>query len=93
MPYSSDGTYFPPAVRVTLCPRAPEFVSRTQRTFSRVVTGPGMTKGRTNGMPWDGTSPCTAGTDPVNRDHDAANLARLEAALHIMGDAPQEFRR
>jgi hypothetical protein len=44
-------------------------------------------------MPWDGTSPCTAGTDPINQDHDAANLARIEAYLHITGDAPQDFRR
>jgi len=93
MPYSASGQYFAPAPRYTLCKPAPKFVSRPQRTFPRVVTGPGMTKGRTNGMPWDGTSPCTAGTDPVNRDHDAAQLARLEAYLHVTGDSPQEFRR
>ena len=62
MSFNSKGQYFAPAVRYTLGKPAPEFVSRPQRTFSRVATGPGMTKGRTNGMPWDGTSPCTVGT-------------------------------
>lgn len=93
MPYDSKGQYFAPAVRYMRAKPAPEFVSRPNRTFARTVTGPGMTKGRTNGMPWDGTAPCTAGTDPVNRDHDAANLARIETYMHITGDAPQEFRR
>ena len=92
MPYSASGQYFAPAVRYTLGKPAPEFVSRPQRTFSRVATGPGMTKGRTNGMPWDGTAPCTVGADPVNRDHDATNLARLEAYLHVVGDKREVWR-
>jgi hypothetical protein len=92
MPYSTSGQYFPPAVRYTLGKPAPEFVSRPQQTFSRAVTGPGMTKGRTNGMPWDGTSPCTAGADPMTTPGDS-DLARLEAYLHVSGDAPQDFRR
>ena len=93
MSFDKNGQYFAPAPRYTLCKPAPEFISRPNRTFSRTCTGPGATKGRTNGMPWGGTAPCTVGTDPVNRDHDAANLARLEAYLHVTGDAPQEFRR
>ena len=80
MPYSADGRYFPPAVRVTICPRTPEFVSRTQRTFSRTVTGPGMTKGRTNGMPWDGTSPCTAGSVPDSHKHADKPLGKGRSA-------------
>ena len=35
------------------------------RTFgSRVAGRGGTTKGRTNGMPWDGTSPVSAGSVP-----------------------------
>jgi hypothetical protein len=92
VPYSASGQYFPPAVRYTLGKPAPEFISRPQRTFPRVATGAGMTKGRTNGMPWNGTAPCTVGTDPVNRDHDATNLARIEAYLHVVGDKREVWR-
>ena len=92
MNFFERNRYFAPAARYTLCKPAPEFVSAPNRTFSRTCTGPGMTKGRTNGMPWDGTSPCTAGSDQTNRDHNATTLARVEAYLHVVGDAPQKFR-
>ena len=93
MSFDSKGNYFAPAPRFTVCRPAPDYISKANRTFSRGCTGAGDNKGRTNGMPWDGTSPCTVGTDPMNRDHDAAQLARLAAYLHVTGDSPQEFRR
>ena len=52
--------YFAPAARLTVCRPA---TAPNSHTFGvRVTCLGGTTKGRTNGMPWAGNSPCTEGT-------------------------------
>ena len=43
---------------------------------SVVARGYGATAGRTNGMPWDGTSPCSAGADPMAKPCPSKNVPR-----------------
>lgn len=50
-----------PLLRVTVATR-PGFAKNWQTFWAR-VTGPNGSAGRTNGMPWDGTSPVSAAAE------------------------------
>jgi hypothetical protein len=52
--------YIRPPMTFTTVPAKPRKADR-----SVAARGYGANAGRTNGMPWDGTSPCSAGADPM----------------------------
>lgn len=61
MNFFERNRYKAPLLRVTVAAR-PGFAQNWQ-TFGARVTGPNGSAGRTNGMPWDGTSPVSAGAE------------------------------
>ena len=73
--------YKAPPLRVTVAAR-PGFASNW-RTFGARVTGPNGSAGRTNGMPWDGTSPVSAAAeiDSYKNKKSQAQTMKARAAI------------
>ena len=70
--------YVRPPMSFTTVPARPRKANR-----SVVARGYGANAGRTNGMPWNGTSPCSAGADPMAKPRPKDLVGRQSDASPI----------
>ena len=79
--------YRPPTPVVRVDTRTPGVGPARRAARQTSTKGSFASTGRTNGMPWDGTSPCTVSTDPLEK---GPSKSRTEKNWHARMIAAQK---